>query len=92
MVNQLRYTVRMNINFRSLYQASEEQAKIAWLAFSLLLVLGFIGTVFFSPVLVVVMTISLMAIFFVFTRPEWALLAFAVYLPFEPFLLKASLQ
>lgn len=84
----MRYTVRMIPNFRSVYAASEEQSKIAVIAFTVLLALGFLGTVFFSSTLVAVIVFAVAAIFFIFTRPTWALVAFAAYLPFEPFLLK----
>lgn len=75
-------------NFRSLYQASEEQTRLAFFGFTVLLALGFLGTIFFSPTLVVATVLGVLAVAFAFARPTWALCAFAVYLPFEPFLLK----
>ncbi len=75
-------------NFRSLYQASEEQTRLAFFGFTALLALGFLGTIFFSPTLVVATVLGVLAVAFAFARPTWALCVFAVYLPFEPFLLK----
>lgn len=75
-------------NFRSLYTASEEQHRLAMIAFTALLAFGFLGTVFFSSSLVVAVAFVIVGIAVAFYRPEWTLLAFAAYLPFEPFLLK----
>ncbi len=75
-------------NFRSLYRASEEQTRFAYIAFTALLAFGFLGTVFFSSSLVVAVVLGIVLIALTFVRPEWTLMAFAVYLPFEPFLLK----
>ncbi len=82
------YNRDMIPNFRSLYSQSETQAKIAVVGFSILLGLGFFGTVFFSSTIVAVIVVAITAIFFIFAKPTWALLGFAAYLPFEPFLLK----
>ncbi len=75
-------------NFRSLYRASEEHARLAFFGFTVLLALGFLGTVFFSSTLVVAAVLVIIGIAFTFAKPTWTLVAFATYLPFEPFLLK----
>jgi hypothetical protein len=75
-------------NFRSLYRSSEEQTRFAFIAFTALLAFGFLGTVFFSSSLVVAVVLVIVVIALTFVRPEWTLIAFAAYLPFEPFLLK----
>lgn len=75
-------------NFRSLYHASEEQARVAFIGLTALLTFGFLGTVFFSPTLVVAAVLVIVGIFITFIKPQWTLFAFAAYLPFEPFLLK----
>ncbi len=75
-------------NFRSLYRASEEHARLAFIGFTALLGLGFFGTVFFSSSLVVAAVIVIIGIAFTFAKPTWTLVAFAAYLPFEPFILK----
>lgn len=75
-------------NFRSLYRASEEQTRVARIAFTALLAFGFLGTVFFSSSLVLAVVLVIVVIALTFVRPEWTLVAFAAYLPFEPFLLK----
>ncbi len=75
-------------NFRSLYRASEEHARIAFFGFTVLLALGFLGTVFFSSTLVVATVLIIIGIAFTFVKPTWTLVAFAAYLPFEPFILK----
>lgn len=84
----MRYTIPMIPNFRSLYRASEEQARIAFAGFTALLAFGFLGTVFFSPTLVIAAVLVILGIAFTFAKPTWTLFAFAAYLPFEPFLLK----
>lgn len=43
---------------------------------------------FFSSTLVVAVVLVIIAIAFTFAKPTWTLVAFAAYLPFEPFLLK----
>ncbi len=75
-------------NFRSLYRASEEQARLAFIGLTVLLGLGFLGTIFFSSTLVVAAVLVIIGIVFTFAKPTWTLVAFAAYLPFEPFLLK----
>lgn len=75
-------------NFRSLYRASEEHARLAFFGFTALLALGFLGTVFFSSTLVVAVVLVIIGVAFTFAKPTWTLIAFAAYLPFEPFLLK----
>lgn len=75
-------------NFRSLYAASEEQAKLAMFALTALLVFGFLGTIFFSSSIVFAIVLAIAGVIVTFFRPTWTLIAFAVYLPFEPFLLK----
>lgn len=75
-------------NFRSLYRASEEHARIAFIGLTALLGFGFLGTVFFSSSLVVAVVIVIIGIAFTFAKPTWTLVAFAAYLPFEPFILK----
>ena len=88
MGDRLLYTFLMIPNFRSLYAASEEQYRLAVFAFTALLAFGFLGTVFFSSSLVVAVVVVIVGIVLTFNRPEWMLIAFASYLPFEPFLLK----
>jgi len=78
----------MNPNFRSLYTASEEQSRLAFIAFTALLIFGFLGTIFFSSSLVIAVVVAIAGIAFAFIKPQWMLAVFAMYLPFEPFLLK----
>jgi hypothetical protein len=75
-------------NLRSVYHASEEQAKLAMFGLFGLLLFGFLGTVFFSSALVVAVVIVIVGIAMTFLRPHWTVFALAIYLPFEPFLLK----
>ncbi len=75
-------------NFRSVYRASEEQAKLAMFGLFGLLVFGFLGTIFFSSTLVVAAVIVIVGIVGTFVKPHWTMFALAAYLPFEPFILK----
>ncbi len=75
-------------NLHALYLESETRAKILFCALFLLVGLGLIGSIFLSPSLVLAATFAVVVLFLTFWRPEWMLLGLAVYLPFEPFLLK----
>jgi hypothetical protein len=53
-----------------------------------LLLAGLAGIVWFSPALTLALVGAIIVIFVSFVRPTWALFLLAIYLPFEPFLLK----
>lgn len=75
-------------NLQSIYRASEEQARIAFIGLGALVVFGMLGIVFLSPLLVVGLIGAALVIFTTFVRPTWMLTGLLWYLPFEPFLLK----
>src|SRR3989339_1690202 len=75
-------------NLQSVYRASEEQARIAFIGLGALIVFGMLGIVFLSPLLVAGLILAAVAVFVTFARPTWMLAGLMWYLPLEPFLLK----
>lgn len=75
-------------NLHSIYLDSETRAKWSIALLLSILTLAIIGTVFVSASLVIGIVAAATAAVVTFFRPTWTLAALALYLPFEPFLLK----
>lgn len=76
------------VNLHDVYKKSEEETRgIFVLAFVVLAIL-LLGVAFFSPLMIIAAVVGLGFIIMSFFRPIWTLAFLAVYLPFEPFLLK----
>lgn len=76
------------INLHQVYKHAEEETKGALILLLLALVLVVLSVVFWSPVATVAGMVGLVFLIMTVLRPTWTLFFVAVYLPFEPFLLK----
>ena len=75
-------------NLQSVYSASEDQARMAFIGLGALVLFGMLGIIFLSPTLIIGLVAAALIVFFSFARPTWVLAGLMWYLPFEPFLLK----
>ncbi|KKS10481.1 MAG: hypothetical protein UU63_C0033G0006 [Candidatus Uhrbacteria bacterium GW2011_GWF2_41_430] len=76
------------INLHAIYLASDKYARFAaYMLFGVSL-LALVGSIFFSPSLIVAVVFGIAILVMSFIRPTWSLAFLLVYLPFEPFLLK----
>ncbi|MFH1142144.1 MAG: O-antigen ligase family protein [Candidatus Uhrbacteria bacterium] len=76
------------INLQEVYKKAEQEARgyIFLLILGLVLALGSI--VFISPLATLAVLLGLLFFIFSFSKPHWVLGFVAIYLPFEPFILK----
>lgn len=75
-------------DLRAAYRQSEEQTQLLAIGIAAILVVGVLGVVFLSPLTILGTIIGLIFFVLTVTRPLVGLTVLAVYLPFEPFLLK----
>jgi len=76
------------INLQEVYARSEEETRSLFFLSVLLLAIGLAGIVFFSPLMTLAIVIGTAFILLSFIRPLWTVGFLALYLPFEPFILK----
>ncbi len=76
------------INLQEVYQKSEQETKVYLVLLALALTVIIASIVFVSPLVTLAAVIGLVFVILSFYRPTWTLAFLAVYLPFEPFLLK----
>ncbi len=76
------------INFKETYRGSDEYARFAAYALFGVSLVALIGSIFFSPSLILGVVFGIAVLVMSFLRPTWSLAFLMVYLPFEPFLLK----
>lgn len=76
------------LNFKETYQGSDQYARFAaYMLFGVSL-LALVGSIVFSPSLILGAVFGVAILIMSFLRPTWSLAFLLVYLPFEPFLLK----
>lgn len=75
-------------NLHSTYAAVEARSKLLIAGVLITVLAALVGVVFLSPSYVVGIVVAVVAVFIAFARPTIMLAFLAVYLPFEPFLLK----
>ncbi len=76
------------LNLRDAYRRSEERMPWLFFAISALLVVSVCSVVFLSPFTALGIALAIFFVALTIMRPLWSLAFIAVYLPFEPFLLK----
>jgi len=76
------------INFKETYQVSDEYARFASYALFGVSLIALIGSIVFSPSLILGVVFGVAVLIMSFVRPTWSLAFLMFYLPFEPFLLK----
>lgn len=76
------------INLRAVYREAEEHTTAYILALFALLGIFIVAQSVFSPYVVLSLLLSAAFLIVTFARPLWTVLILAVYLPFEPFVLK----
>lgn len=82
------YNLRMLPNLHSTYAAGEARSKLLIAGVTTTILAALAGVVFLSPSYVIGVVIGVIALFVAFARPTIMLAFLALYLPFEPFLLK----
>ena len=76
------------INLKETYQVSDQYARFAVFVLFGISLIALIGSIVFSPSLILGVVFAIAVLVMSFMRPTWSLAFLMVYLPFEPFLLK----
>lgn len=76
------------INLHATYLASDKYARFAAYVLFSISILALVGSIFFSPSLILAIVFGIAILVLSFFKPTWSLAFLLVYLPFEPFLLK----
>lgn len=76
------------INLKETYLGSDGYARFAAYVLFAVSFLALVGSVIFSPSLIIAIVFGFGVLVMSFMRPTWSLAFLLVYLPFEPFLLK----
>jgi hypothetical protein len=76
------------INLHSTYLTSDKYARFAAFVLFTVAFVALVGSIIFSPSLVLAIVFGVAILILSFMRPTWSLAFLLVYLPFEPFLLK----
>ncbi len=76
------------INIHSTYLSSDKYARFAAYVLFGVSLLALVGSIIFSPSLIVAIVFGFAILVLSFMRPTWSLAFLLAYLPFEPFVLK----